>query len=217
MPNASCPPTWIITTTKSASAIALRRSVVAQTFAGNLLSLIMRPTNASIRRSFVSVGDMSANSLSCSAGVARMSEINVLQKTTLPAPIMAIFLGMGHSSDNGRGIVQNGLANIPPGFVIRFQPMPQTIDYASPSARKNRRGGYALIVVINLLAFSASCWVFAVGVSRDAWAESICIVVGGSLVFCELLICGMPTAFYVSRQRSVLTPAARRVLIALAI
>src|SRR4051812_12908391 len=50
--------------------------------------------NASIRRSFDSVGDISANSLSRSDGVARMSLMSVLQKTTLPAPIMAIFLGM---------------------------------------------------------------------------------------------------------------------------
>ena len=68
MPNASCPPTWIITTTKSALAMASRRLVVAQTLAGNLLSLIIRPTNASIRRSLVSVGDISANSLSCKRG-----------------------------------------------------------------------------------------------------------------------------------------------------
>jgi len=40
------------------------------------------------------VGDISANSLSCNAGVARMSLMSVLQNTTLPAPIMAIFLGM---------------------------------------------------------------------------------------------------------------------------
>ena len=43
-----------------------------------------------MRRSFVSVGDISANSLSRSAGVARMSAMSVLQKTTDPAPIIAI-------------------------------------------------------------------------------------------------------------------------------
>ena len=42
----------------------------------------MRETKLSIRRSFVSVGDISANSLSRSAGVARMSAISVLQNTT---------------------------------------------------------------------------------------------------------------------------------------
>src|SRR5436190_14333285 len=74
--------------------MALRRSIVAQTFAGSLFSLIMRPTNASMRRSFGSVGLIKANSLSRSAGVARMSLISVLQNTTLPAPIMAIFLAI---------------------------------------------------------------------------------------------------------------------------
>src|SRR3954467_47487 len=97
-----------MTTTKSASAMAVRRSVVAETFPGNLLSLIIRATNDSIRRSFVSVGDMRANSLSRSAGVARMSWISVLQKTTLPAPIMAIFLGMDGSPEREYDLDGNG-------------------------------------------------------------------------------------------------------------
>jgi hypothetical protein len=77
--------------TKSASLIASRRSVVAHTVAGRPLSRIMRRTKASILRSFASVGDMSANSLARRAGVARMSAMSVLQKTTEPAPIIAIF------------------------------------------------------------------------------------------------------------------------------
>src|SRR5579872_6506260 len=72
--------------------MASRRSVVAQTLPGSSLSRSIRCPNASMRRSFDSVGLISANSLSASAGVAMMSLIRVLQKTTLPAPIMAIFL-----------------------------------------------------------------------------------------------------------------------------
>src|SRR4051812_29820534 len=97
-----------MTTTKSASATASRRLVVAQTLAGKLLSLIIRPTNDSMRRSLVSVGDIRANSLSRNAGVARMSWMSVLQNTTLPAPIIAIFLGitlsLGHMRSNA-GII----------------------------------------------------------------------------------------------------------------
>ena len=54
----------------------------------------MRRPNSSMRRSFGSVRFIRANSLPASAGVAMMSLISVLQKTTLPAPIIAIFLLM---------------------------------------------------------------------------------------------------------------------------
>ena len=45
-----------------------------------------------MRRNFSSATAISANSLPASAGVAMMSLISVLQKTMLPAPIIAIFL-----------------------------------------------------------------------------------------------------------------------------
>ncbi len=45
-----------------------------------------------MRRSFGSVRLIKANSLPASAGVAMMSLIRVLQKTILPAPIIAILL-----------------------------------------------------------------------------------------------------------------------------
>src|SRR5579872_600091 len=84
-----------MTTTKSASLIASSRSVVAQTQPGRPLSRIIRWPNASIRRSFSSVGLIRANSLSMRDGVAIISDIRVLQNTTLPAPIIAILRGMG--------------------------------------------------------------------------------------------------------------------------
>src|SRR5512140_680967 len=86
-----------MTTTKSASRIASCRSVVLHTDAGSPFSRTMRRPNASMRRSLDSVGLMRANSLSHSAGVARISLMSVLQKTTLPAPIIAIFFGIRFS------------------------------------------------------------------------------------------------------------------------
>ena len=47
-----------------------------------------------MRRSLLSVGLIRANSQPWSAGVAIISDIRVLQKTTLPAPIIAIFFDM---------------------------------------------------------------------------------------------------------------------------
>ena len=92
--KASTPPTWIMTTTKSASFSASRRSSVAHTEPCTPLSLSMRQPNSSMARSFGSVRLMRANSLPSSAGVAMMSAIRVLQNTTLPAPIIAIFFAM---------------------------------------------------------------------------------------------------------------------------
>src|ERR1017187_2357596 len=72
--------------------MASRRSSVAHTRPGKSLSRSMRLPNSSMRRSFGSVRLISANSASASAGVAMMSLISVLQKTMLPAPIIAIFI-----------------------------------------------------------------------------------------------------------------------------
>ena len=90
--KASTPPTWIMTTTKSASFSASLLSRVAHTSPFTLLSLSIRFPNSSMARSFGSVRLIRANSLPSRAGVASMSAIRVLQNTTLPAPIMAIFL-----------------------------------------------------------------------------------------------------------------------------
>ena len=92
--KASTPPTWIITTTKSASFSASRRSSVAQTEPFTPLSLSICLPNSSIARSFGSVLLIRANSLPARAGVAMMSAMRVLQNTTLPAPIIAIFFAI---------------------------------------------------------------------------------------------------------------------------
>ncbi len=92
--KASTPPTWIMTTTKSASFSASLLSRVAHTLPFTPLSLSIRLPELLHCAQLRLRAAHQANSLPSSAGVAMMSAIRVLQNTTLPAPIIAIFLPM---------------------------------------------------------------------------------------------------------------------------
>jgi hypothetical protein len=95
MPNASCPP---LDHDDDEVRVLDRLAAVGRCphFGGHRVVLIMRETNVSMRRSFVSVGLMRANSLSCNAGVARMSVTSVLQNTTDPTQSLRSFSTSQH-------------------------------------------------------------------------------------------------------------------------
>src|SRR5512139_2747839 len=75
--------------------MASRLSRVAQTRADTPLSATIRFAKSSIERSFGSVLDIRATSHPASDSVLKISFSKVLQKTMLPAPIIAILWAIG--------------------------------------------------------------------------------------------------------------------------
>ena len=80
--------------------------------------------------------------------------------------------------------------------------MEPVLEYASVASGHRVRKGFAIILAVNTLALAPSIFILALGISNDAMAHTIAFVIGGAVLFVELLAGSLPAFVYLSRHGS---------------